>query len=183
MKKLSEAKDKANYQRQLFEGRLYKKLYFIASVYTDSVAHTRIQMATPYKKHLAENTNTKRLFIERGVCNVIARDGISADNFEDECLNDAIECGAEDIEVYDVAERQVTFFCDPRELLKVRQKLTAAGHNVEQSELVFCPTPSTQLVQLSDAEVADYKKFKDRLTLVEGFDGIYDNAENDDDDL
>lgn len=180
LKKLSESKDKSNFQRHLFEGRLYKKLSFIASIYTDNLPHIRIQMATPYKKHLVENTNTKRLFVERGVCNVIARDGIKKDNFEDECLNDAIECGAEDIEVFDVDERLVTFFCEPRDFLKVRQKLTAAGHKIEHSELVFFPT--IQLVQLSAAELTDYNKFKERLTSIEGFDEIYDNLEDAQDD-
>lgn len=137
-------------------------------------------MATPFRKHLAETTNTKRLFIERGVCNVIARDDISKDNFEDECLNDAIECDAEDIEVFNVDERQVTFFCEPRDFLKVRQKLTAAGHNIQHSELVFFP--NTQLVQLNDAELTDYNKFKERLATIEGFDEIYDNLDDDNDD-
>lgn len=180
LKKLSESKDKSNFQRHLFEGRLYKKLCFIATVYTDNLAHLRIQMATPFRKHLAEATNTKRLFTERGVCNVTARDGISVPNIEEECLNDAIECGAEDIEVFDAAERQVSFFCSPQDFLRVRQKLTAAGHKIEHSELAFFP--NTQLVQLSDAELTDYKKFKERLISIEGFDEIYDNVENDDDD-
>lgn len=180
LKKLSETKDKSSFQRHLFEGRLYKKLYFIATVFTDNLAHARIQMATPYKKHLAENTNAKRVFIERGVFNVITRDSINLENFEDECLNDAIECGADDIEVFDKTQRQVTFFCDAREFVKVRHKLSTAGHQIERSELVFFP--NTNLVRLSDTEMADYKKFKSRLIDIIGFDDIYDNLEDDDDD-
>lgn len=164
----------------MFEGRLYKKVYFIAVVYTDNLPHIRIQMATPFKRHFAETLNAKRLFIERGVFNVIARDGINVDNFEDECLNDAIECGAEDIEVFDAAEKKVTFFCEPREFLSVKHKLSIAGHNIEHSECAFIP--NTNLIQLNDTELADYKKFKARVMDVEGFDEIYDNVENDDDD-
>lgn len=180
LKKLSETKDKSTFQRHLFEGRLYKKLYFIATVFTDTLPHARIQMATPYKKHLAENINAKRVFIERGVFDVITRDNINMDKFEDECLNDAIECEAEDVEVFDAAQRKVTFFCDARDFLKVRHKLSLAGHQIERSELVFIP--NTNLVRLSDTEMADYKKFKTRLDDIVGFDDIFDNLENDDDD-
>lgn len=180
LKKLSESKDKTTYQRYLFEGRLYKKVSFIVTIFTDNLAHARIQIATPFKRHSADMTNTKRLFIERGVFNVTARKEISVDNFEDECLTDAIECGCEDIEVYDAAERKVTFFCDAREFLGVRHKLSRAGHQIEHSELVFFP--NTALAQLNEAELLDYKKFKAKLLDVEGFDEIYDNVENDDDD-
>lgn len=179
LKKLSDDKDKTVYQRHLFEGKLYKKLFFIVTIYTDNVSRSKIHIATPFKKHLVEAANnTKRLFTERGIINAIARDGIGMDNFDDECLNDALECGAEDIEVGDVTKKQVTFLCNANEFLKVRQKLTAAGHQIEHSECAFFP--NTNLAQLNDSELADYKKFKDRLLLIDGFDNIYDNLENDD---
>lgn len=179
LKKLSETKDKTAFQRHLFEGKLYKKLYFVIAIYTDSLAHTKIQIASAYKKHLVDATNTKRLFDERGVLHVIARDEIKSENIEDECLSDAIECGAEDIDVFNANERQVTFFCEPREFLKVRQKLSAAGHKIEHSEIEFFP--NTQLIQLTENELKDYKKFKVKLTNIDGFDEIYDNLDDNDD--
>lgn len=177
LKKLTETKDKTNFQRHLFEGKLYKKLYVVISIYTESLAHTKIQIATIFRKHLVESSNSKRLFDERGILNVIARDGISPENIEDECLSDAIEFGAEDIEVFNAQQRQVTFLCDPREFNKVRQKLTAAGHKIENSEIEFFP--NTQLIQLSEGELKDYKKFKTKLENIEGFDGVYDNLDDD----
>lgn len=178
LKKLVETKDKTNFQRHLFEGKLYRKLCVVISIYTDSLAHTKIQIATVFRKHLVDAANTKRLFIERGVINVIARDGINTETIEDDCLSDAIECGAEDIEVFNAIERQVTFFCEPKEFLKVRQKLTAAGHKIEHSEIEFFP--NAQLVQLAEAELKDYKKFKTKLENIEGFDEVYDNLDDDD---
>lgn len=177
LKKLAETKDKTVIQRHLFEGRLYKKLYVVISIFTDNLAHSRIQIATAFRKHLVETTQSKRLFIERGVFNITARDSISAENIEDECLNDAIDCGADDIDVFNAAERQVTFFCDPKEFLKVRHKLSTAGHKIEQSECAFYP--NNQLVQLSDTEITDYNKFKERLLAIDGFDEVYDNLDDD----
>lgn len=182
LKKLSENKDKTIYQKHLFEGKLYKKLFFIITIYTDNVARSKIHIATPFRKHLVESANnTKRLFTERGIINAIARDDINVENFDDECLSDALECGAEDIEVGDIGEKQVTFLCDSNEFLKVRQKLTATGYQIEHSECAFFS--NTNLAQLNDTELADYKKFKERLLLIDGFDDIYDNLENDDADL
>lgn len=180
LKKLTDTKDKSQLQRHLFEGRVYKKLNFIAAIYTDKLAHVKVQMATIYRKHLIENTNVKRLFVERGIVHVIARDGIDKKNFEDECTADAIECGAEDIEVFDVNERKVIFFCDPKEFLRVRNKLTTAGHKIEHSECSFFPNTNCNLAQLTEAELKDYNKMKDKLTQIEGFDEIYDNLEDDD---
>lgn len=181
LKKLTETKDKSQLQRHLFEGRVYKKLNFIASIYTDKLAHVKVQMATIYRKHLIESANVKRLFDERGVLHVIARDGIDVNNFEDECTADAIECGAEDIEVFDANERKVTFFCDPREFLRVRNKLVVAGYTIEHSECSFVPRTNCSLAQLNESELKDYNKIKDKLTQIEGFDEIYDNFEDDDD--
>lgn len=127
-------------------------------------------------QHNVEQINAKRSFVERGVFNVIARSGINIDRIEDECLSDAIECGAEDIEVDDAIEQQVTFFCDPLEFPKVKQKLTAIGHRIEHAECIFFP--KIPLVQLNENELADYDKFKDRLVFVDGLDEIYDNVEN-----
>lgn len=140
------------------------------------MAHVRIQMATPMKKHLAEVLNAKRSFIERGVLNAIAT--TDAEHFEDNCLTDAVECGADDIEVFDAAKRQVIFFCDPIELPKVKQKLTSVGYRIEYSECEFFP--NIPLVSLTETEMADYKHFKERLLSIEGFDEVYDNLLDED---
>lgn len=177
LKKLSESKGKEESKRLLFEYRLYKKLMVIVAIFTDRSAHVRIRMATPMKKHLAEVTNIKRLFIERGVFNVIARPDIKIDNLEDECLSDAIEFGADDIDVHDIDKKQVTFFCDPNHFFKVKHQLTAAGYQIEYSECDFFP--NIPLVELTESEQADYNKFKERLMSIEGFDEIYDNLKDD----
>lgn len=178
LKKMSDSKDKTAIQRYIFEGRLFKRMYVVISIFADNYALTKIQMATVFRKHLVEQIQAKRMFNERGVFNVIARDGISIENIEEECLNDAVECGADDIEVYNATERQVTFFCDPKDFLKVRHKLSTAGHKIEQSECAFFP--NNKLVQLTEAELKDYNKFKERLLAIDGFDEIYDNVEDDD---
>lgn len=178
MKKSSESVDTSKLHRHLFEGRLYNKLFIIIAVYTDNLALTRNQIAAPFRKHRLEANNTKHCFEERGLISAIARPDINTEQFDEECLNDAVECGAEDVEIYDVAERQVTFICDANDIVSVKQKLTKAGHKIAAAECVFEPKVPT--VSLSAAELENYESFKQKLeTLVEGFDEIYDNLESD----
>lgn len=180
LKKLSEAPDTSAVNRHLFEGRLYGKLFLIISVYTDNLALSRNQLAVPIKKHHFMLNNTKHMFTERGVIAALARPEVRADHFEDDCLNDAIECGAEDIEVHDVAQRQVAFLCEPIEFVKVKQKLTSCGYKIVEADCVFNFDGPT--VKLSEEEVKNYDFFKERLQQgLDGFDTIYDNLAEDDD--
>lgn len=178
LKKLSEAKEKTVVQRHTFEGKLYKKLLVIITFFPESLGHTKNQIGSIYRKHLVEQANAKRVFNECGTINVTVRDGINVDNIEDECLNDAIMCGAEDIEVHNAAERQVSFLCHPQSFSSVRHKLETMGHKIERSECIFYP--NSELVQLNESELVDYQKFKNKLMKLEGFDEIYDNLDDDD---
>lgn len=180
LKKLSEATDTSKVHRHLWEGRLYGKLFIVLAVYTDNLGLARNQLAVPFKKHNFLHNNTKHMFTERGVIAALARPEVRTDHFEDDCLNDAIECGAEDIEVGDVAERQVTFYCEPNEFVRVKQKLSSSGYKIVDAECVFfweAPTAA-----LSEDETKNYDQFKERLVQgVDGFDTIYDNLDDDGD--
>lgn len=180
LKKLSETPDTSKMIRHLWEGRLYGKLFLVIAIYTDNLALARNQLSVPFKKHNFTMNNTKHLFKERGVIDALARSDIRVDHFEDDCLNDAIECGAEDVEIHDVNQQQVTFYCEPIEFVKVKQKLTSAGYKIVDAECVFAWEAPT--VKLNEDESKNYEHFKDRLQQgVDGFDTIYDNLDDDDD--
>lgn len=178
LKKLSQESDKSKIQRHIYDVKLYNKLFLIIAVYTDNLALTKNQLAYPFKKHKVDIKGTRHAFTERGVINAIARPEVRADHFEDDCLNDAIECGAEEIEVHDAEQKQVTFLCDPNDFIKVKTKLTALNYQIEHSECVFIPKPNI-MVRLNSNEIHDYKLFLGRLQEVEGLDEIYDNIEDD----
>lgn len=122
------------------------------------------------------------MFVERGVIDALARPDILIEHIEDDCLTDAIESGAEDVEIHDAAQRQVTFYCEPNEFLKVKQKLTSCGYKIVDSECAFIwEAPK---VKLREDEAKNYQQFKERLQqLVDGFDIVYDNHDDDDDDV
>lgn len=179
LKRLSETPDTSKLHRHLFEGRLYSKLFLVIAVYTENLALTRNQLANIFKKHKFETNTTKHLFNEQGVIGALVKPTINMDSIEDECLNDAVESGAEDIEVHDAKERQVTFFCDPNEIVKVKQKLSSLGHEIVHSECVF--EPKIPAANLSEAEIANYDLFKEKLrSMVDGFDEIYANLDEED---
>lgn len=178
LKKLSETPDASKIQRHLFEGRLYGKVFLVIPIYTENLPLARNQMATPFKKHHFTTNNTKHMFNERGVIHAIARPDVRIDHFEDDCLSDAVEVGAEDVEIHDVAERQVTFYCEPNEFVKVKQKLTSSGYKIVDADCHFIWEAPT--VKLNADEAKNYEQFKERLqTGVDGFEVIYDNVDDD----
>lgn len=177
LKKLSETPDTSKVHRHLYEGRLFGKVFLVIAVYTENLAQTRAQLGSPFKKHGFSINNTKHLFTERGVIEASVRPEIRDDHFEDDCLNDAVECGAEDVEVHDVAQRQVTFYCEPNEFASVKQKLIKCGYKIIDSECVFFWESPT--VKLTEEETKNYQQFKERLSQgVDGFDTVYDNVED-----
>lgn len=128
------------------------------------------------RKHNADQTKVKHIFAERGVINAIVRPTIQETNIEDDCTTDAIECGANDVDVFDVAQRYVTFFCEPETLLGVKTQLERLGYQVENSDIVYEPS---QMALISAAERVDYEKFKEKLMAIDGFDDVFDNIADD----
>lgn len=179
LKKCSQMTDDQLIKRQLFELRLYNKVFVVFVIYTTNLAQAKIQLGTIFRKHKADVTNTKHMFTERGVIDAIARPEVRASHFEDDCTTDAIECGADDVEIHDAAKRQLTFICDPVEINRVKQKITALGYQIEYCERSYIPNT---IVTINEAEKLDYAKFQDKLEAIDGFDDIFDNIEDDEDD-
>lgn len=178
LKKYAQTPDTTKLHRHLYEGRLYHKVFAIIAIYTENLQLTRNQIAAALKKHKFVSDGTKNLFTERGVIDAIARPEIRSDNIEDDCLEDAIECGAEDIEVHDANEKQITFYCEPQEILRVKHKLSSLGHHIVNAECIFIP--KSALVTLTESEAENYEIFKEKLRAVDGFDEIYDNIDDED---
>lgn len=181
LKKLTDQPDLKKVHRHIYEGRLYGKLYLLIVVYSENLQTTRCQLGPPFRKHNFVSNNSKALFTERGVIAAVARADVRTDHFEDDCLNDAIECDAEEIDVIDIDQRLVTFYCEPNDLPKVVQKLGSCGYTINDSERVFIwDGPG---LKLNDAEAKDYETFKGKMVeYVEGFDIIYDNVDDTNDD-
>lgn len=175
LKKCGEGKDAPTAQRHFYEGRLYGKLYTIVAIYTDNKVLTRGQLTAIFKKHRFEtkSVDAMSLFDERGLIDALARPDIGVDSIEDECLNDAIEAGAEDVEIHDAKERQVTFYCNPNAIAGVKQNLSSAGHQIVHSERAY--ESKGLLVTLNEAEATDFDLFRSKLETIDGFDEIYAN--------
>lgn len=181
LKKCIESPVRSKMPRHIFEGRLYNKMFLIIAVYTENLELTRNQLANIFKKHRFDAKSVKGLFVERGMIDAIARPDINVDSIEDECIGDAMECGAENVEIYDANERKVTFHCDPSDIVRVRHKLATAGHEIAHSECVF--ESKAPGITLKDAEAKDFEIFKGKLkSYVDGFDEVYSNLEEEDDD-
>lgn len=177
LKKASETPNAGSLQRHYFECRLYGRVFIIFAYCTTNLAQTKILLNTIFRKHNAELMRTRHVFEERGVIDAIARPEIDGATLEDDVTSDAIECGADDVHIFDGDKRLVTFFCEPRTMVAVRGALEKRGYQIEGSEWVF---DIENRVQLNEAERNDYAKFNAKLNSIDGFDCIYDNVADDD---
>lgn len=175
LKRIKEGPDLSKYHRHIFEMKMFGKVYVLIAIYTDNLQRVRCEIGPALKKHRTEESKTRHLFTERGVFHAIAPPANAGDQFEDLCTDDAIDSGAEDVEIYDAVERQVTFYCEPRDFAKVGQKLRQKEYRIEHSECEF--TPNVPSVTLNSDEEKSYNIFKDKIRAAEGFDEIYDNVE------
>lgn len=171
LKKFSESPGATTHQ--IHECRLYRRVYVVISTYATNIQYTRSHINIAFRKHNAEQIRTRHMFTERGVIDAVARPGITETTIDDDVTADAIDCGADDVSIFDMAKQQVTFVCQPMRLGVVRCALERRGYQVEGCEWVF---DTDNRVDLSEAEQADYDKFVERLTTIDGFDSVYDNV-------
>ncbi|XP_037051085.1 probable transcriptional regulatory protein TTE1135 isoform X2 [Bradysia coprophila] len=151
------------------------KVFLVVILYTDNLIMAKNQLNTLLRKSAAACTDTVHMFDNKGIIEVVGNEKLDAktpDELEEIATEHAIECGAEELEVIDANTRHLTFICDPDEMERVKQKLSAMGYNVEFSEHVFIPNNP---ITLSQAEQEVYDKFKDKLKTYDGVDSIYDN--------
>lgn len=177
LKKQLDKSNTAKLGRYVFEVRV-SNVYAVFTVFTDNLTLAKMQLNTVLRKARVIQTDTRHMFDERGTITVTAGSNVKPDDLEEHCMNDAIECGAEDVEIDDVESKQATFFCAPSDFDKVKQKLSAAGYNSVNAEIAFYPK---QAITISEADREHYENFKERVKTVDGFDEIYDNISVEDD--
>lgn len=178
LKKLKENPDASQLQRHIFECRVYNKVFMIAVYYTVNWGLTKSLVGNAFRRHNAEIIKTTHLFDEKGYINGIVRSGVNTENMQDDCETDAIETGANEVYIEDVADRQVTFYCEPQVpyINGVRQQLEKLGYKIEESGISYEPH---NLVAINVKEQLDYTKFREKLEAIDGFDELFDNIEDD----
>ncbi|XP_005186949.2 probable transcriptional regulatory protein Fnod_1106 [Musca domestica] len=176
LKKFTASKTQLKKYRQ--DVRFKQKVFMVCTIYTDNFAQLKMDMSTILRKGGGVQIDAGHLFEDFGLIQATAdKTRLAAgESLEDKATEDAIESGAEDIEVIDNESGSVHFICKPEGINGVRKALENKGYVVNNTEHIFTPLNT---VTLTPEEKADYQKFVDKLKEIQGIEDIYDNIEVD----
>lgn len=134
------SKSDAELKRIPLEIKVLNKIYVVAVIFTDNLTFAKNQIATILRKSNSAFAESKKLFDEKGLLEVIApaAAGMSGDLLE-QATDTAIECGAEDVEVIDEVEKRLLFVCHPQSIYAVSKKVTELGYSVTTMDYTFHP--------------------------------------------
>lgn len=134
----------AELRQIILEMKILNKISAVAIVYTDNTIHTKQAISTVLRKTNGAYSDCRRLFEEIGLIEAIppmttSSSSGSVEQLLEQCTDDAIECGAEDVEVLDEKERLMIFKCAPEYLDAVKKKFISKGYSMENASHLFLP--------------------------------------------
>ena len=166
-------KSDAELKRVPLEIKVLNKIYVVAVIFTDNLTYAKNQISTILRKSNAAFAESRKLFDEKGLIEVLAPADVTGDLLE-HATDVAIECGAEDVEMIDDQERRLLFVCHPQSIYAVCKKITEHGFSVQGTDFTFYPK---SMVATTEADRAGYKIFYDKLKAFDGIEEIFDNME------
>lgn len=132
-------KSDAELKRVPLEIKVLNKIYVIAVIFTDNLTLSKHQIATILRKSSSAYADSKKLFDEKGLIEVLAPPSDGTGDLLEQATDIAIECGAEDVELLDEKERRLLFVCHPQSIYVVSKKVADQGYSVEGSDFTFQP--------------------------------------------
>ncbi|KAI8122763.1 putative transcriptional regulatory protein [Lucilia cuprina] len=124
-----------------------------------------INTAVSDANHLFEEVGLIQAVIDKSRLN-------DCNDFEDVVTEDAIMCGAEEVEIIDNENGVVNFICRPFEIMTLRKSIEASGYVTDNTEHIYIPL---NIVDLPPDESIEYRKFITKLKEIPGVEEIYDN--------
>lgn len=174
LKKFASQQSAVQLKKYTVEMKAFDQINLICVLYTDRFTQLKMEMATTLRKNFSKFSEVKHMFDEHGYVEAIVSGSKTGDDLLSVCTEDAIEAGAEDVEVMNEESKLVRFLCDPNEIDRVRTQLEKLGYTVEHSEHAFFAKSTIKLNP--DASEA-YEKLKEKLQAIDGVEDLYDNVE------
>ncbi|XP_030555061.1 uncharacterized protein LOC115758510 isoform X1 [Drosophila novamexicana] len=168
--------NKAQLKKHRLDIRFKRNVYMICTIYTDNMAAVKMDATATIKKAGGSFVDVSHMFQDFGLIQTRYTSELDKNqpSLEEKVTADAIQFGAEDVEIVDVTNAAVNFFCSPVILSGLSRTLEQNGYSIENSEHVFTPN---SLVVLAEDEQKAYDAFVQKLRLVPGLEDIYDNVE------
>ena len=172
IKKFSENSD-VTYEEITDEGYGPSGVAIIVETSTDNRNRTAGNVRAWFSKYggnLGQNGCVGFMFEEKGVITIIDEDD---DIDEDKLMEDALECGAEDIRS---DEGEYSIYTSPESLPEVRDAIIAKGYSIETADVAKVPNTYVELTSPEDIE--NMEKMLDRFNEDDDVNAVYTNWDN-----
>jgi len=171
IKKATGTLDGANYEEVTYEGYGPGGVAVIVEVLTDNRNRTAAEVRHAFSRNggnLGETGCVSFMFDRKGYIVILDEDG-QID--EDELTLEAIDAGADDIEVEDGA---FEIYTAPENFLKVSEHLRESGYELEEAEISMIPQNFSQIDSDNEAKML---KMIDMLEEDEDVQDVHHNLE------
>ena len=169
IKKFSDNSD-INFEEIVYEGYGPSGVAIIVETSTDNRNRTAGNVRAAFSKYggnLGQNGCVGYLFEEKGVISIMDEDG---EIDEDKIMEDALECGAEDIKC---EEGEFTIYTATDDLDAVRDAIIALGYSISTADLAKVPSTYVELTNEDDIE--NMEKMLDKFNEDDDVNAVYHN--------
>ena len=172
IKKFTDNSD-INFEEITYEGYGPSGVAIIVETSTDNRNRTAGNVRawfTKYGGNLGQNGCVGYLFEEKGVITIVDEDD---ELDEDKVMEDALECGAEDIRS---DEGEYKIYTDPQDLDSVRDAIVALGYKIDTADVA--KVPSTYVELTSEDDIENMEKMLDKFNEDDDVNAVYTNWDN-----
>ena len=172
IKKFTDSND-INYEEITYEGYGPSGVAIIVETSTDNRNRTAGNVRAAFNKYggnLGQNGCVGFLFEEKGVITIVDED---EELDEDKVMEDALECGAEDIKC---DEGEYTIYTDPADFDAVREAIVNLGYKLDTADLA--KVPSTYVELTSEEDIENMEKMLDKFNEDDDVNAVYHNWDN-----
>ena len=172
IKKFTDSND-INYEEITYEGYGPSGVAIIVETSTDNRNRTAGNVRAAFNKYggnLGQNGCVGFLFEEKGVITIVDEDD---ELDEDKVMEDALECGAEDIKC---DEGEYTIYTAVEDFADVREAVIALGYKLATADLA--KVPSTYVDLDSDEDIENMEKMLDKFNEDDDVNAVYHNWDN-----
>ncbi|PWF99605.1 YebC/PmpR family DNA-binding transcriptional regulator [Levilactobacillus bambusae] len=148
----------------------------MVSVLTDNKNRTAAAVRSAFTHHggsLGTDGSVAYMFDRKGYITILREDGL--DKSEDDIMMDALDAGADDIQVND---DEFEIFTDPASLPEVRDTLQAKGYDLDAAEVKMIPENTTEV---PEGKISQYVGLIDELSENDDVQDVYEAADLPDD--
>ena len=172
IKKFTDNSD-INYEEIVYEGYGPSGVAIIVETSTDNRNRTAGNVRAAFNKYggnMGQSGSVGFMFEAKGVITIIDEDG---EIDEDKIMEDALECGAEDIKC---EEGEFTIYTAPDDLDTVRDAVIALGYKIDTADVA--KVPSTYVDLTSDEDIENMEKMLDKFNEDDDVNAVYHNWNN-----